>query len=101
MIKNREALSMGESIEHLKESKGRNAELTGFIKKFSKISVKDSKNMRKKLEELKIIKLDDRSISKIIDLMPENGEEVNKIFVGINLDEEEANKILEVIKEFK
>lgn len=101
MIKNREALSIGEAMEYMKDSKGSAAELSGFMKKFSKISVKDSKNLRKKLEDLKIIKMDEKHISKIIDLMPENEEELNKIFVGVSLDEDEVKKTLDAIKEFK
>jgi DNA-directed RNA polymerase subunit F len=101
MIRNRESLSMSEATEHMKEGKGNATELSGFIKKFSKISVKDSKNLRKKLEGLELIKIDGKDISKIIDLMPENEEELNKIFVGISLDEEEIKKILDLVKEFK
>jgi DNA-directed RNA polymerase subunit F len=37
-------------------------------------------------------------ISKIIDITPENQEDINKIFVGINLDENESKKILDTIK---
>ena len=33
--------------------------------------------------------------------MPENAEDLNKIFVDISLDEDEKRKILETIKEFK
>ena len=40
-------------------------------------------------------------IVKIIDLMPENAEELNKIFVDSSLDEDETKKILETVKEFK
>jgi len=39
-------------------------------------------------------------IIKIIDLLPENQEDLNKI-VDISLDENETKKILETVKEFK
>ena len=47
------------------------------------------------------MKLKDESIVKIIDLMPETSEDLNKIFVGLNLDEDETKKILDIVKEFK
>jgi DNA-directed RNA polymerase subunit F len=57
--------------------------------------------MRKKLDGLKMAKLDDRIISKIIDLMPETSEELNKVVFGITLEEDETKKILDIVKEFK
>ncbi len=54
--------------------------------------------MREKIEDLKLIKIDERHISKIIDIMPENEEELNKIFIGIGLDEEESKKVVEVVQ---
>ncbi len=101
MIKNNKALSMIESLEYIKSSKDEGKEIKGFIKKFSNIKIEDAKELRKKIEELRILKLDDRSISKIIDALPENQEELNKIFVGISLDSEESEKIFGLVREFK
>jgi DNA-directed RNA polymerase subunit F len=96
MIKNNTPLSMAESTEYLE--KDSNAMI--FIKKFSTLSAKDAKEMRKKLENLQLIKVDDTHISKIIDLIPEKSEEINKIFIDVGLDENETKKILDVVKEF-
>ena len=41
------------------------------------------------------------NISKLIDVLPEKAEEVNKIFIDVSLDENETQKILDTIKEFK
>ncbi len=101
MIRNTEAVSMVEAIEYLKEAKDEGKETVAFIRKFNKLSPKDGKEMRAKLEKADIMKLDEKSISKIIDVLPENAEEVNKIFVGVSLDEEESKKILEIVKEIK
>ncbi|MEK6945727.1 MAG: hypothetical protein AABW63_02955 [Nanoarchaeota archaeon] len=101
MIKNTEAVSMVEAIEYLKEAKDEGKETVAFIRKFNKLLPKDGKEMREKLKKADIIKLDEKSISKIIDVLPENAEEVNKIFVGVSLDEEESKKILEIVKEIK
>jgi DNA-directed RNA polymerase subunit F len=40
-------------------------------------------------------------IVKIIDTLPENSEELNKIFIDVSLDEDETRKILDTIKKFK
>jgi DNA-directed RNA polymerase subunit F len=37
---------------------------------------------------------------KIVDFLPENAEEVNKIFNEVSLNEEEINKILEIVKKY-
>lgn len=91
---------MIEALEYLKESK-EGGDLVSFIKKYNKLNQKDAKMLREKLEKLDLIKLDDKVISKIIDTLPENSEELNRIFVGMSADEEEANKIIEIIKGIK
>ena len=101
MIKNTTPLSMAESLEHIEKDKKSEKLVADFIKKFSKISPKDAKELRKKLEELKIVKMNDSNISKLIDILPEKAEEINKIFIDIGLDENETKKILDTIKEFK
>lgn len=98
MIKNREPLSMAEVLEYTKKEK--ESSITKFIKKFSDSTIKAGE-MREKLQRLNLIKLKPEHISKIIDLMPENQEELNKIFTDISLDEDETKKILDTIKEFK
>jgi DNA-directed RNA polymerase subunit F len=75
--------------------------LNTFIKKFSKISPKDAKELRKKLVNLDLIKINDRDISKIIDILPQTKEELNKVCQEAGLDDDETNKILNETKEFK
>lgn len=96
MIKSNKPLSMAESTEYLEKE----SNTMIFIKKFNALSTKDAKELRKKLEDLNLIKMNDFNISKIIDLVPEKTEEVNKIFIDVGLDENETKKILDVVKEF-
>ena len=97
MIKNNEPLSMGEVMNYVEKD----GETYKFIKNFTKLSFKEAKEFKKKLEELELMQLKLPQIIKIIDLMPDNKEDLNKIFVGVSLDENETNKILQTIKEFK
>jgi DNA-directed RNA polymerase subunit F len=101
MIKNSIPLSMAESLEYIEKDKKTENPARDFIKKFVKISPKDAKELRKKLEGLNFDKMNDITISKVIDVLPEKAEEVNKIFIDIGLDENETKKILDTIKEFK
>ena len=101
MIKNSIPLSMAESLEYIEKDKKAEKPAADFIKRFVKISPKEAKELRKKLENLKIMKLNDINISKLIDILPEKAEEINKIFIDIGLDENETKKILDTIKEFK
>ena len=101
MIKNNELLSMSEVGEYLKETDASGTDVAKFIKKFTKLTPKNAKELRKKIEELDLMKVRAEHIVKIIDLMPENQEDLNKIFGGISLDENETKKILETIKELK
>jgi DNA-directed RNA polymerase subunit F len=97
MIKNTESLSMIESMKYMEKD----SEIMGFIKKFNKLGVKEAEKIRDKVSALGLIKIKIEHISKIIDLMPETLSDLNKIFVDVSLDEDEANKILDTIKEFR
>lgn len=101
MIRNTTPLSMAESLEYIEKDKKSEKTAAEFIKKFVKINTKEAKELRKKLEELNIMKMNDLNISKLIDILPEKPEEVNKIFIDVGLDENETKKILDTIKEFK
>lgn len=96
MIKNTHSLSMAEASEYLEKS-----ETKAFIKSFCEMKPSDAKELRKKLIELNLIRLNEKSISKLIDLLPIEKEELNKILPDTNLDENETNKILETIKEYR
>ena len=89
---------LAEAEELIKKSGG-SEETAGFIKKFTKISAKDAREMRKKLSDLGIMKLKEEQTVKITDFLPETGEELNKIFTG-NLSEDETSKILDTVKQF-
>ena len=96
-IRNNEPLSMAEVAEYL----DKDSETMKFIKKFTKTTPKEAREIRKKLDEFDMMKMKSDLISKIIDVMPENQEDLNKIFIGTGLDEDESKRILDAIKEFK
>ena len=90
---------MVEAEEYTQDNEN-SAELNKFIKKFAKIDLKKAKELRSKLQELNLMKLKSDYISKIIDVLPETNEDVNKIFADISLDENETQKILDTVKQY-
>ena len=101
MIKNSIPLSMIETLEYTEKSKNPKMEVKDFIKKFIKLDLKKAKGLRSQIEQLEIMQVDDSHIGKIIDFIPEDKEELNRIFIDTNLDEDDTKKILETIKKFK
>jgi len=101
MIRSSESLSLAEAQEFIKNSEETSNEIREFVNNFKKLSVKDAKELRKELNGLNLIKIKPSHISKVIDLLPENKDELNKIFVDVNLEEDEINKILDTIKKFR
>ncbi len=100
MIKNMVPLSMAEATEYIGEEKDSEAELKKFIKRFVKLNDEDAKKMKIKLEALNLMKVKLEHIVKVIDFLPEDVESLNKIFTDVSLDEDEAKKILDIVKEF-
>lgn len=89
---------MAEAMEYIKKTQNEEIEIMGFIKKLVKITPKEAKEIRKNIKELELIKVKPQHISKIIDLMPENAEDLNKIFTDVSLNEDETKQILSKIK---
>lgn len=103
MIKNMQPLDMSEvkkilgSLEDTEKRK----QLEAFIKKFSKIKQEKAEELKKELQELGLLKLKEEHVVKILDTLPEDAADLNRIFIDVSLDEDETNKILEVIKKYK
>ena len=95
---------MAESLEYIEEQKEESdaeTDIRKFIKKFTKIKPEEARSIREKLVALGLIKLKGEYIAKIIDIMPETQEDLNKIFTDVGLDEDETKKILDALAEFK
>lgn len=89
------AISMSEATEYL-EAK---PEAKAFIKNFSDLDSEKAKEIRTKLMELGLIKLNEKHISKIIDIMPQDKDDLNKILNDVTLDENETKNVLDTIKQ--
>ena len=72
-----------------------------FLKKFLKAKSGQAKKIKADLEKLDSIKIKREHIVKIVDLVPEDVSDLNKIFTDVSLNEDENGKILEIIKNSK
>ena len=72
-----------------------------FLKKFLKAKPEQAKKIKDKLEKMDLMKLKREHTVKIVDLLPQDASDINKIFTDISLNEDETNKILEVVKDSK
>ena len=108
MIKNKTPVSLIEVKETLTEypqiEENKRAEaVLSYIKKFSKGKAEKVKGLIKELEDLNLAKLKKEHIVKIVDVMPEDAEDLRKIFFGgdVTLDQDEIITILEKNKQHK
>ena len=105
MIKNSKVLSLAEVKEKLEkqEETDRIKQISDYLKKFSKLDYKEAIELQEELRKLDIAKLRERHIVKITDLLPEDAEDLHKIFVGedVGLDQNEIEKILNVVKKHR
>lgn len=103
MILDRTPLNMNEVQEILKEipDGDKKEEMGVYLKKFVKATPKQAKKIKEDLEKLDLLKIKREHIVKIVDLLPEDASDINKIFSDISLNEDEINKILEIVKNSK
>jgi DNA-directed RNA polymerase subunit F len=100
MIIDRTPISMndvGDILKDLPESL-RKDDMDLFLKKFLKTKPEQAKKIKDGLNKLDILKIKDEHIVKIIDFLPGDASDLIKIFVDVSLNEDETNKILNVVK---
>ena len=73
-----------------------------YLNQFVSLETKKAEELRKKLEELKITRLKNEFIIKIIDLMPKTVDQLKVILQGyiISLSQEDMKRIINVVNEF-
>lgn len=100
MILERTPLNLNEVKEILKnlDDSDKKEEMEIYLKKFSKTKPEKIKKIKEELEKLDLLKMKREHIVKVIDLIPEDASDLNKIFTDVSLNEEETNKILNVVK---
>src|SRR3989338_6402520 len=101
MIKDTKPLSLIEVRELITDKEEEKKELNVFVKKFANLDLKDAKKLREELENSGIIRIKAEHIAKIIDFLPEDASDMNKIFSDTSLEENEIKKIIEIVKKYR
>jgi len=71
-----------------------------YISKISNMDEKELNELKNKLNNLGVLRLKEKHVAKIIDIMPKDIDSLKTIFVGDNLSlkQEDLKKILECLK---
>ena len=103
MILDRTPINMNEVQEIIAEidDSPKKEEMEIYLKKFMKAKPEQAKKIKEEVEALDSIKVKRDHIVKIVDLLPADASDLNKIFTDVSLNEEETNKILEIVKNSK
>jgi len=99
VIKEKTPLTLGEVTSLVGEGEKQD-KIKLFIKQFSVLSADKAKEMKAELKKLDLMKLKDEHIVKIVDLMPEDSADLSKALPDVSLDQDEVNKILDVVKKY-
>jgi|TARA_Y100000294_G_scaffold130756_1_gene123029 DNA-directed RNA polymerase subunit F len=99
MINKMKPLSLAEVNELIGDIDERK-DLKDYIKRFGNLSKEDSVKLSEEVRGLDNMKVKEEHVVKIADFVPKTAEELNKIFTDVSLDEEECNKILEIVKDY-
>ena len=100
MILERIPLNMNEVEEINKDlvESDKKQEIELYLKKFLKTKSDKAGKIKGGLEKLDLLKMKREHIVKIVDLLPEDVSDLNKIFTDVSLNEDETKKIFEIIK---
>ena len=94
------ALSIVEAKQISDEHEGRE-DMGDYFKKFIKVNAKDAAEIRKEVEAFDNHKIRQEHVAKIIDFLPVDASDINKIFTDVSLDEGEIKQITDVIAKYK
>ncbi|HRZ85804.1 MAG TPA: hypothetical protein P5277_03420 [Candidatus Paceibacterota bacterium] len=100
MIKEMKPLSLAES-KMMIESNEENEKINEYLKRFSKIKQKDMEKLKEEILSLDNHKIKQDHITKIIDFLPEDASDINKIFTDISLEDNEIKQIIEIVAKYK
>lgn len=92
-------LTLSEVYELIKDNE-KSEEIKKFIKSFTKMPIEKALEIKEELKKANIIKLKDTHIAKIVDFLPKDAIELNKIIKDVSLDADETQKILDITKKY-
>ncbi len=85
-----------EIVKGIEEKKN----LEDYLKKYCKISKENALSMSEEIRGLNNLKIKNEHIVKVVDLLPKDAEDINKVFNDVSLNEEEINALLEIVRKY-
>ena len=98
-ILNKTPLCLAEGKEHIKNLEEKKT-MEAYIKRFGNLTKDKAEKLKEELIALNNPKINAEYTVKIIDFLPRDAEDLNKIMVDANLSEEESKSILDVVKKY-
>ena len=99
MIINQKPVSLAEVKGYIKESDDKKV-MSDYIKKFNKLTKDKADKLIEEVRALGNPKINEVGLIKIADFLPQDSEELNKLFSEVNLTEEEATAILNIVRNY-
>jgi len=97
---NKKSLSLAELKSYGKHFE-ENKVVNDYLKTFTKLKKEDAHKLIEEVKALNNPKIKEENIIKLADMLPEDAEDINKIFVEVSLTEEETNAVLNIIKQYQ
>ena len=99
MIKKSRPLTYAEVIS-LAGDNEKEEKIKGFLKQLTKVELKEAEELKEEIRKLDLIKLKEENIISIINFLPQDASDLNKVLQGVSLNQDEVEKILEVTKKY-
>jgi DNA-directed RNA polymerase subunit F len=99
MIHDKTPITLAEVQEIVKPLEEKQ-EIKDYLKKFTKLKKDKALELKKELTDLNNLKIREEHIIKLVDFVPKDSDDVNKILSDVSLTEEEINAILEITKKY-
>jgi len=99
MILSKKPLTLAE-VKELAANVDENKPIVAYLKAFSKLNNEKASKLAEEIKALNNPKLKEENIIKIVDFLPRDLEDLNKVLLDVGLTDAESNAILEIVKKY-
>ena len=100
IVLDKRPLSMAQVKEQVKDLEDKK-ELESYLKRFSKSKLGNAKKIEEEIIALENPKVREEDVIKIVDFLPKDAEDLNKILIEVSLTEDETNQIIDIVKKHR
>ena len=99
MILSKKPLTIAEAKEYAKDV-AEDKPIHGYFKTFAKLYKDKAIKLKEEIMALNNPKIKEEEAVKVADILPEDAEEVNKIFIEASLSEDEIKAVLDIVSKY-